>query len=115
MPDLLVERLAYQSPSFLNIGVDYFGTFYVAVRRTTEARWGFHFTCLTTRAVYVEIVPSKDASLCVKGVERFVSRWGTPAIIWSDNGTNFVGAGKKVRENIEKHHQHRRETFPQRH
>ena len=36
------------------------------------------------------------------GVERFVSRWGTPAIIWSDNGGNFVGAEKELRENIEK-------------
>ena len=36
------------------------------------------------------------------GVERFVSRWGTPAIIWSDNGTNLIGAEKELRENIEK-------------
>ena len=45
---------------------------------------------------------SMDASSCVMGVERFVSRRGTPAIIWSDNGTNFVGAEKELRENIEK-------------
>ena len=36
------------------------------------------------------------------GVELFVSRRGTPAIIWSDNDTNFVGAEKELRENIEK-------------
>ena len=36
------------------------------------------------------------------GVERFVSRRGTPAMIWSDNGTNFIGAEKKLRESIEK-------------
>ena len=36
------------------------------------------------------------------GVERFVSRRGTPAMIWSDNGTNFIGAEKELRESIEK-------------
>ena len=88
MSDLPKERLAYQSPPFTNTGVVYFGLFYVTVRRTTEKRWGFLFTCLTTRAVHVEIVISMDTSSCVMGVERFVSRRGTPAMIWSDNGTN---------------------------
>ena len=36
------------------------------------------------------------------GVERFVSRRGTPAMIWSDNGTNFIGAEKELRESMEK-------------
>ena len=102
MADLPVERPAYQSPPFTNSGVDYFGPFYVTVRRATEMRWGFLFTCLTTRAVHVEIVPSMDTSSCVMGVERFVSRRGTPAIIWSDKGTNFVGAERELREYIEK-------------
>ena len=43
-----------------------------------------------------------DASSCVMGVERFVSRRGAPAIISSDNGINFVDAEKEIRENIEK-------------
>ena len=84
--DLPNERLAYQSPPLTNTGVDYFGPFYVNVRRTTEKRWGFLFTCFTTLAVHVEIVPSMDTSSCVMGVERFVSRRGTPFMIWSDNG-----------------------------
>ena len=102
MAELPKERLAYQSPPFSNTGVDYFGPFYVTVRRTTEKRWGFLFTCLTNRAVHVEVVPSMDASSCVMGVERFASRRGTPAMIWSDNGTNFIGAEKELRESMEK-------------
>ena len=102
MSDLPKEGLAYQSPPFTNTGVDYFGPFYVTVRRTTEKKWGFLFTCLTTRAVHVEIVASMDTSSCVMGVERIVSRRGTPAMIWSDNGTNFIGAEKELRESIEK-------------
>ena len=102
MSDLPKERLAYQSPPITNTGVDYFGPFYVTVRRTTEKMWGFLFTCITTCAVHVEIVTSMDTSSCVMGVERFVSRRGAPAMIWSDNGTNFNGAEKELREIIEK-------------
>ena len=36
------------------------------------------------------------------GVDRFVSRRGTPAMIWSDNGTNFIGAEKELHECMEK-------------
>ena len=43
-----------------------------------------------------------DASSWVMGVERFVPSRGTPAIIWSDKCTNFVGAEKELRENIKK-------------
>ena len=102
MAELPKERLAYQSPHFTNTGVDYFGPFYVTVRRTTEKGWGFLFTCLTTRAVHVEVVPSMDTGSCVMGVERFVSRRDTTAMIWSDNGTNFIGAEKELRECMEK-------------
>ena len=62
----------------------------------TEKRWGFLFTCLTTRAVHLEIVPALDTSSCVMGIERFIARRGTPSTIWSDNGTNFVGAEKEL-------------------
>ena len=49
-----------------------------------------------------EVVPSMDTSFCVMGVERFAPRRGTPTMIWSDNGTNFIGTEKEFRENIEK-------------
>ena len=101
MADLPKKRLAYQSPPFNNTRVDY-GPFYVTVRRTREKRWGFLFICLNTSAVHVEVVPSMDTSFCVIGVERFVSRQSTPAIIWSDNGRNFIGAEKELRDCTEK-------------
>ena len=102
MSDLPKEKLTYQSPPFANTGVDYFGPFYVTVRRTTEKNWGSVYAGLTTRAFHVEIFTSMDTSSCVMGVERFVSRRGTPAMIGSDNGTNFFGAEEELREKIEK-------------
>ena len=81
MSDLPVEHLGYKQPPFNHTGVDYFGPLYVPVRRSTEKRCGFLFTCLTTRAVHLEIVPSLDASSCVMGIERFIARRGTPNTI----------------------------------
>lgn len=51
---------------------------------------------MTTRAIHLEVVSSLDTSSCLMGIERFVARRGTPKQIWSDNGTNFVGASKEV-------------------
>ena len=103
MSDLPKERLACQSPPFTNTGVDYFGPFfYATVRRDTEKRWGFLFTCLTTRAVHFDIVTSMDTSSCVMGVEQLLSRRGTPSKIWRENGSNVIGAQKQPRESVEK-------------
>ena len=43
-----------------------------------------------------------DNSSCVIVVKRFVSRRGTPAMIWSDNDTNFIGAEKELCKCVEK-------------
>ena len=100
MSDLPRERLAYREPPFRNTGNDYFGPFYVSVKRSTEKRWGFLFTCLTTRAVHFEVVPSMDTSSCVMGNERFAARRGTPSVLRSDNGTNFVASDKELLQNV---------------
>ena len=100
MADLPKERLGYLDPPFAYCGVDYFGPFYVSVRRSSEKRWAFLFTCLTIRAVHLEIVSSMDTSSCVAGIERFIARRGMPSVIWSDNGTNFVGADKELTDAV---------------
>ena len=96
MSDLPIERLGYRQAPFNNCGVDYFGPFHVTIRRSLEKRWAFLFTCLTTRAIHIEVVPSMDSSSCVMGVERFIARRGTPSKIWFDNGTNFVDVEKEL-------------------
>ncbi|XP_063727510.1 uncharacterized protein LOC134855061 [Symsagittifera roscoffensis] len=63
MADLPIERLGYKQPLFSYTGVDYFGPFLVPIRRSTEKRWGFLFTCLTTRAVHIEVVPRSTKAL----------------------------------------------------
>ena len=98
MADLPKERLLFQKPPFKMTGVEYFGPLFLTVRRSSEKRWGFYFTCLTTQAVHLEVVPSLDTNSCVMGILRFAARRGTPSVFWSDNGTNFVGNIRKWNE-----------------
>ena len=104
MADLRKERLSFQKSIFTVTGVDYFGSLFVTVRRSSEKRWFYLFTCLTTIAVHLEVVPSLDTNSCVMGVFRLVARHGTPSVIWSDNGTNFVESKTELVENgLSKH------------
>ena len=96
MADLPTERLAYKKPAFTNTGFDSFGPLHVTVRRTTEKRWIIIFTCLTTRAIHLEVLHSLNTSSCMMAIDRFVARRGRPDTFWSDNGTKFVSASKEV-------------------
>ena len=93
------KRLVFWSPQFTNTGIDYFGPFYVSVKRLTEIRWGFFFSSLTLRAVYIEVASSMDTSSWGKGIERFVARHIVPGVIWSHNGTNFIATEKEFLNN----------------
>ena len=55
MADLPLERLGYRPPPVANCGVDFLGPFHVTIRRSSEKRWGFLFTFMTTRAVHLEV------------------------------------------------------------
>ena len=105
MSDLPREKLAFKEPPFSNTGINYFGSFFVSVKRSTEGRWGFLFTCLTTRAVHFEVVRSMDTSSCVMGIEKFCARRVIPSVIWSDNVTNFVASEKELLHNVNNRNQ----------
>ncbi|XP_038154235.1 uncharacterized protein LOC119791920 [Cyprinodon tularosa] len=98
MAPLPEDRLVPDKPPFTNVGIDYFGPFEVKRGRGTVKRYGVMFTCLTIRAVHIEVADSLDTSACINVLRRFVSRRGQVSIIRSDNGTNFVGAEKELRE-----------------
>lgn len=83
---------------FTFTGIDYFGPLFVTVNRHKEKRYGALFTCLTIRAVHVEIVNSLTTSSCIMAIRNFVARRGAPQEFFSDNGTNFIGAERELRE-----------------
>ena len=102
MADLPTPRLGYSLPPFTNTGVDYFGPICVKSGRKTEKRYGVLFTCMTTRAVHIEIAHSLETDAYIMAMQRMVSRRGRPAHIWSDNGTNFVGAEREIQDALKR-------------
>ena len=83
-------------------GVDYFGPFYVkrGRGRVIEKRWGAIFVCLNSRAVHLEVAKSLETDDFMLVLIRFPNRRGHVKEIRSDNGTNFVGAEREIRESL---------------
>ena len=54
------------------------------------------FTCLQSRAVHIEIVHSLSTDPYIMTLIRFIARHGCPTDIYSDNGSNFVGAQREL-------------------
>lgn len=72
----------------------------MTVGRCQEKRWGIIFKCLTTRAVHPDLLKNMDSDAYLT-LRRFIARRGTPAELWSDQETNFKGAGRELREAFE--------------
>ena len=102
--DLPPDRMASYEPPFTNVGVDYFA---VKRGRGREKRYGCLFTCLTTRAIHVETAETMDTDSFINCLYRFMARRGEPQLIRSDNGTNFVGAERELRKELEAWNQDR--------
>lgn len=80
--------------------MDCFGPFQVKVGRRNEKRWGIIFKCLTTRGVHLDILTSINADSFLMALSRFIARRGTPAELFSDQGTNFRGGERELRESF---------------
>ena len=100
MPALPAARLAYKERPFSHCGMDYFGPLWVKIGRRREKRWGVMFTCLTTRAIHLELASSLSSSSAIMALQRLAARRGSPKALYSDNGTNFRGASKELKEAI---------------
>ncbi len=92
MADLPKERLQADLPLFSNVGVDYFGPFEIKRGRSQVKRYGVVFTCMTSRAIHLEMAHSLTTDSCIDALRQFIARRGQVMHIRSDNGTNLVGA-----------------------
>ena len=101
MAHLPQDRVLPEEPPFTNTGVDYFGPFLVKRGRSLVKRYGVIFTCLTIRAVHIEVASSLDTDSFIDAFRRFIARRGQVKILRSDNGTNFIGAERELKRAIE--------------
>lgn len=91
MSSLPEDRLSCEAP-FTYCGVDTFGPWYVKGGRSELKRYGILFTCMSSRAVHIEMVKDIATDAFINAYRRFVARRGPVRQMRSDRGTNFVGA-----------------------
>jgi hypothetical protein len=99
MGDLPAARVT-PGRAFLRCGVDYAGPFMLRTMaprsKTLIKSYLAIFVCFTTRAVHLEMVSSLSTDHFLAAFRRFIARRGCPSDVYSDCGTNFVGAAKEL-------------------
>ncbi|XP_065664600.1 uncharacterized protein LOC136086241 [Hydra vulgaris] len=90
-PPLPLSRVS-DKYAFKYVGVDLCGP--IMIKNIYESNmmykaWIFVATCCSTRFLYLDLVPDCSAEACIRGLRRFISRFGAPLQFISDNGSNF--------------------------
>ena len=95
-PDLPSFRFD-ESFSFCNVGLDYAGSLYIkeSAEAATKKVYILLFTCATSRAIHLELVPGMKSPSFIRAFERFKSRKGTPKLIINDNFKTFKSSEVK--------------------
>ena len=87
---------------FERVGVDYAGPFLIKSGKvwkpTILKAYGCIFVSLAVKAVHVELVSDLTTEAFLATLRQFIARRGLPTLIWSDHGTNFVGAKRELKE-----------------
>ena len=111
MADLPQDRITAGEPPFTFVGVDYFGPFLAKRGRSRVKRYGIIWTCLTVRAVHIEVAQCLDTDSFINSLRRFISHRGQPKEIRSDNGTNLTSGKRELKQSIRQWNQSRIHGF----
>ncbi|CAG2208619.1 unnamed protein product [Mytilus edulis] len=99
-----LPEIRFKTPlhAFARTAVDFGGPFITVQgrgkRRQKRINHVCLFTCLASRAVHLEVAFGLDTDSFLNAFYRMVNRRGLPKGIISDNGTNFVGANRELKE-----------------
>lgn len=97
MAELPKERVEVSAP-FSYCGMDVFGPFIIKRARKEYKRYGLILTCLSSRAVHIEMLEDLSADTFINALRCFISLRGAIRQLHCDHGTNFVGARNELRE-----------------
>ena len=89
-----------EDPPCTNTGIDFAGPLYAVKNEISEKVYICLFTCASTRAVHLELVPSLSVPSFLQAFRRFVSRRDLPSRLITDNTKTFKGAAKEVKNII---------------
>ena len=98
-PDFPAERVRKAKP-FSYSGVDDFGPLYVRDHDDIVKVWISLFTCMSVRAVHMEVAQDMTAEQFFHCFRRFTAHRGTPKMMYSDNAPNFKLVGKTLEQAI---------------
>lgn len=103
MAPLLEIRLKMSMRAFAHTAVDYGGPFITAQGRgrRREKRYLCLFTCLNTKTVHSEMGYGLGTDTFSNAFYRISNRRGLPETLLSDNGANFVGSHKELKNLVE--------------
>lgn len=100
MGELPPDRVNIAFP-FSKTGVDYAGPVLIKQRQRKAPPVKAYiaiFICMVTKAFHIELVSDLTSDAYIAALQRFVNRRGNVSDMFSDNGTNFVGAKNALRE-----------------
>ncbi|GFX85647.1 integrase catalytic domain-containing protein [Trichonephila clavipes] len=101
MGDLPIERIN-PCRDFEKVGMDFAGPIATMCQHTRKLSnfksYICLFICMCTKAMPIQLVSSLSAAAFLSVQRRFVSRRGYPSDIYSDNGTNIVGASAYLKD-----------------
>ena len=95
--ELPPERVA-NVPPFTSTAVDVAGHLYVKNSNHINKPYLCLFTCVTTWAIHLELTTSLGAPQFLQALRWFVSQWGLPARMLSDNDKTFKEAAREVKK-----------------
>jgi len=56
------------------------------------------FVCMSIKAIHLELVSDSSTDGFLAAFQKFISRRGLPEHVYSDNGTNFIGANNQLKK-----------------